>query len=114
MSQPQRERRGEGDREAAEEHPHDRHRQQRDERREPDRLPDVRVDDVALELPDDDKREQREQGDVQRLREADGEDENRADHGTAHRLDFSRAVPRFDAGASAVSRSMVELRSETG
>ena len=41
--------------------------------------PMCRVDDVALELADGDEPEQRERGDVQGLREADGEDGDRAD-----------------------------------
>ena len=70
------ERDGEDDSESAEQHAHDRDGQERDERREPDGLADARVDDVVLELADDDEPEQRERGDVQGLREADGEDED--------------------------------------
>jgi hypothetical protein len=47
-----RERHREDDGEPAEEHAHDRDRQERHERRQPDRLADVGVDDVALELAD--------------------------------------------------------------
>jgi hypothetical protein len=39
----------------------------------------VGVDDVALELADDDEPEQGKRGDVQGLRQADGQDEDRAD-----------------------------------
>ena len=59
------ERHGEDDREPAEQDTHDRDGEERDERREPDGLPDAGVDDVVLELADDDEPEQREPGDVQ-------------------------------------------------
>ena len=66
------ERDGEDDGESAEQDSDDCDREERDERREPDGLPDVGVDDVALELPDEDEPEQGERGDVQGLRESDG------------------------------------------
>ena len=59
--------------------------------REPDRLPDAGVDDVVLELADDDEPEQREHGDVQGLRDADGEDEDRADDRADHGHDLDQA-----------------------
>ena len=71
-------------------------REERDERREPDRPPDVGVDDVALELADDDEPEQGERGDVQGLRDADGEDEDRADERADHWHDLDQADERAD------------------
>jgi hypothetical protein len=71
------ERHGEDDCKTAEQLSHDRHREGRHERRQPDGLADVRVGDVALELTDDDEPEQGKSGDVQGLRQADGEDEDR-------------------------------------
>ena len=86
----------EDNRQSAEQHSHDGDREERDERREPDRPPDVGVDDVALELADDHEPEQRERGDVQRLREADGEDEDRADQRADDRDDLDQADERAD------------------
>ena len=54
------------------------------------------VDDVALELADDHEPEQRERGNVQRLREADGEDEDRADERADHGHDLDEADERAD------------------
>jgi hypothetical protein len=50
----------------------------------------VGVDDVALELADDDEPEQGKRGDVQGLRQADGEDKNRADDRADYRNDLVR------------------------
>jgi hypothetical protein len=57
----------------------------------------VGVDDVALELEDGGEPEWRERGDVQRLREADGEDEDRADQRADDRDDLDQADERADA-----------------
>ena len=75
-----RERNGEDDREAAEEDAHHRDRDEGDERRQPHRVShDMGVDDVALELADADEHEQGERGDMEGLRQADRDDEDRAD-----------------------------------
>lgn len=74
-----RERDGEDDGESAEQQAHHRDARERDEGREPHRPADAGVDDIVLELADDDEPKQREHGDMEGLRDADGEDEERAD-----------------------------------
>jgi hypothetical protein len=84
--------------------PHDCDRHERDERRQPDRLPDVGVDDVALELAHDEPK-QGESGDVQGLRDADGEDKNRAEERADHWHDLDqkrRGWSPSESGSAAI------------
>src|SRR6266536_3560044 len=66
--------------EPSEHEAYDRDGHKGDHRRQPNRMThQVWVDDVALELADADEDEQGERGDVERLRQADQDDEDRAD-----------------------------------
>jgi hypothetical protein len=56
----------------------------------------VGIDDIGLELADENEPEQREGGDVQGLRDADGEDEDRADDQADRGPDLDKADERAD------------------